>query len=295
MTVTDLAYKVEGRMMRGLFRSFHVRSSSYPYISGDSFRALAQCRFEGEGSLDPLSIRDADIVFVESSRLDRFFEDCLPAIQSRFILISHNGDRNIGPEFASVADDCRIIRWFAQNTAFRHPKIEPVPIGLENRHHHDKGITGDFRSLMRHKRNQALRVLYGFNVSTNHAERGEALAVLRAMALADELPWVNGREYRKRLAGYAFVASPPGNGMDCHRTWEALYLGVLPIVKRSPLFESLDGFPGMVIDDWTEMAAYREEGLRERFIEGSKELASFRPLWMPYWIERIDTARRTIL
>jgi len=34
---------------------------------------------------------------------------------------------------------------------------------------------------------------------------------------------------------YAFVASPYGNGFDCHRTWEALCLGCIPIVKISPL------------------------------------------------------------
>jgi hypothetical protein len=32
---------------------------------------------------------------------------------------------------------------------------------------------------------------------------------------------------------YAFVASPYGGGPDCHRTWEALILGCIPIVKSS--------------------------------------------------------------
>lgn len=32
-----------------------------------------------------------------------------------------------------------------------------------------------------------------------------------------------------------FCASPHGNGLDCHRTWEALCLGCVPIVKSSPL------------------------------------------------------------
>ena len=32
-------------------------------------------------------------------------------------------------------------------------------------------------------------------------------------------------------AHFAFVASPSGNGLDCHRTWEALLLRSIPIVK----------------------------------------------------------------
>ena len=30
------------------------------------------------------------------------------------------------------------------------------------------------------------------------------------------------KDYRKVLSNSYFVISPPGNGIDCHRTWEAL-------------------------------------------------------------------------
>ena len=29
---------------------------------------------------------------------------------------------------------------------------------------------------------------------------------------------------------HRFVLSPPGHGLDCHRTWEAILLGAIPIV-----------------------------------------------------------------
>lgn len=32
-----------------------------------------------------------------------------------------------------------------------------------------------------------------------------------------------------------YLASPRGNGIDCHRFWEAQYLGVIPVVKHSQL------------------------------------------------------------
>jgi len=35
-------------------------------------------------------------------------------------------------------------------------------------------------------------------------------------------------------AGCAFTLSPAGAGLDCHRTWEALLLGSIPVVLRSP-------------------------------------------------------------
>ena len=32
---------------------------------------------------------------------------------------------------------------------------------------------------------------------------------------------------------FAFVLCPHGGGLDCHRNWEALCLGCIPIVKTS--------------------------------------------------------------
>jgi hypothetical protein len=55
------------------------------------------------------------------------------------------------------------------------------------------------------------------------------------------------------MAEHAFVLSPHGNGLDCHRTWEALALGCIPIVKSSgldPLFENL---PVWIVHEWSEV------------------------------------------
>lgn len=35
------------------------------------------------------------------------------------------------------------------------------------------------------------------------------------------------------MAAHDYVASPRGNGLDCHRFWESLYLGAIPIVEHS--------------------------------------------------------------
>jgi hypothetical protein len=57
------------------------------------------------------------------------------------------------------------------------------------------------------------------------------------------------------MANHAFVLSPHGNGLDCHRTWEALCLGCIPIVKTSgldPLFEDL---PVWIVREWSDVTA----------------------------------------
>ena len=52
---------------------------------------------------------------------------------------------------------------------------------------------------------------------------------------------------------YAFVVSPHGNGLDCHRTWESLVLGNIPIVKRSSIDPLYEGLPVVIVDDWREI------------------------------------------
>ena len=39
----------------------------------------------------------------------------------------------------------------------------------------------------------------------------------------------------------------PGFGQDCHRTWEALYLGVVPVVSRTCLTDHSDLYDGLPV------------------------------------------------
>ena len=64
-----------------------------------------------------------------------------------------------------------------------------------------------------------------------------------------------------------FIASPEGNGIDCHRTWEAIYLGLIPIVNDNYLnrfFASL-GLPIICTNDWNEFAQKTEAELTDLY------------------------------
>jgi len=60
--------------------------------------------------------------------------------------------------------------------------------------------------------------------------------------------------WRKRGA-YAFVLSPHGTGLDCHRTWEALALGHIVIVPSSSLDLLYRDLPVVAVKDWSELTA----------------------------------------
>ena len=44
-----------------------------------------------------------------------------------------------------------------------------------------------------------------------------------------------------------------GHGMDCHRTWEALILGCIVIVKKSVLDVLYEDLPVLIVDNWSDI------------------------------------------
>lgn len=52
---------------------------------------------------------------------------------------------------------------------------------------------------------------------------------------------------------HPFVISPRANGLDCHRTWELLHLGTIPIVTYAHK-ELFDGLPVVLVRNWSEAA-----------------------------------------
>jgi len=58
----------------------------------------------------------------------------------------------------------------------------------------------------------------------------------------------------KAMTEFAFVLSPFGNGMDCHRTWEALLCGCIPVVRSSVFNELFEGLPVLIVEKWTDIS-----------------------------------------
>jgi hypothetical protein len=66
-----------------------------------------------------------------------------------------------------------------------------------------------------------------------------------------------------------FVPSPAGNGLDCHRTWEALYLGAVPVVLKSE-FCGDSTWPVLVIDQWDEIIKLSRPDMEELYLSMRK-------------------------
>ena len=109
-------------------------------------------------------------------------------------------------------------------------------------------------------------------------------------------------DYLKEMAEYKFALSPRGWGPDCYRTWEALLVGTIPIVKRnqhdlilsmrgphgSQLDRLYENLPILVIDDWKEIT---QEFLEEQYKIITSKSYDIRPLYIEFWYDRIMAVR----
>jgi hypothetical protein len=261
------------------------RPSSAPFLSGDTFRAMADHIHDGTGDMDPDTVSAGSVVFVSATRLREFADAVLPRITEPFVLITHQGDTNIDASYADIADDGRVLHWFAQNCMLEHPKVTPLPIGLEDRWRHNNGVLRDYRRMIGRSEATVPRVAFAFNIRTNLAKRLACYSALAGCGVAEELPQpLNASLYRSNLRRYMFVASPDGNGLDCHRTWEAMYVGCVPIVEDNAMtryFKSL-GLPMVIIQNWDELKAWTEDSVRALY-DSIMKGANAAPMYARYW------------
>lgn len=274
--------------MRKTFSFSGLRPASFPYISGDGFRKIADYIYDETQKFDPQLIEPGKIIFVKTDLINEYFRKIHSKIRYSYKLITHNSDYNITEKDLTFVDD-KIIHWYAQNATVSHPKLTPLPIGLENKHYYFNGVTRLFNRLRKQNVKKKNRILFGFSVLTNPTERQATLNNLEKNPLADKIsgfPLPPG--YLRQLNSYQFVASPPGNGLDCHRTWEAMYLKTIPIVKRSPATEfwAKLGLPLLIIDNWSELAIFKEQELDSVYQEKITS-TKFEPLFMDYWVKAI--------
>lgn len=85
-------------------------------------------------------------------------------------------------------------------------------------------------------------VLCSISVNTDIARRGSTtinrkniIETLKKTGIQNI--HLDPNNYYLSLPDYKFVISPEGNGIDCHRHYEALIAGCIPIMEKNPLIE----------------------------------------------------------
>lgn len=128
--------------------------------------------------------------------------------------------------------DPNLLRWYSQNADITHPKLYPLPIGL-NCFEHAPEMHQTLGQLGNVQRNKVLMVNFG-NTHPSRKQVWEQFCGKNAnkpfatCKVKSQSNNIQGNphlvSYYKKVAEHKFVLSPRGNGLDTHRLWEALYL-----------------------------------------------------------------------
>lgn len=296
-----MRYKKRGKMNLAnvilasiIFLCSFSEAGTRNYITGHGFKACADYVVESEQCLfNPAKVQARSIIFVKVDYVRYFFKKIFPKINNPIILITHNGDYSAPGKCAEYLDDPRIIAWFGQNCdVYSHPKFIPIPIGIANaewRHGNTAIFDAVLDYLMRHPHKKKLSKLY-INFEATHPIRTQLRQLFHNKSFVEFASVKPPQKYLLEMSRYKFVLSPQGNGLDCHRTWEALLMGAIPVMKTSTLDSLYEGLPVIIVQDWDDIT---EEFLERKYQEIQTTTYNREKLFMNYWVDLIYSPKNS--
>ncbi len=218
-----------------------------------------------DGPYDYDLLNNAKKVFVYTHILDEFIERMWPNMNGQYILMTHNSDHGIRPHHLPFlnSNENKLIHMFSQNTHIEHPKLTALPIGIANSMW-PHGQVSSIQHLVSLKDPGSFlkdpikkeRIYVNVSEGTNREHRGKVLETMYRNPLCDFYPQNRPHKvYLEEMAGYKWVLSPKGNGVDCHRLWECMYAGSIAICDNSVnarAFKEM-GLPIILVDDYNDI------------------------------------------
>lgn len=282
---------------RGLLKSCVVKSAT-PYSS-----------ISETVNYDFSQLREGDSVYICNSAISYFAKNVFPSITVAFRLVSGDSDNSCPSEqfgdkdaFLNFVGDPRIIAWFSQNCVeIAHPKLHPLPIGQDYHTMSGPNFWGPQMTPLEQERfiddtrgnapalanrRCMAHANFHFSMTTKYAyDRYDAIRQVPKELVYYEQARCGRLDTWKKQSEYAFVLSPHGNGLDCHRTWEALALGCIPIVKKSALDPMYEGLPVLIVNEWHDVTPELLHQIQREYAERNDwQMAK---LTLAYWVNAI--------
>jgi hypothetical protein len=254
---------------------------------------------------EPASLYHGGSIYVCTDALEHFAAQMLPQLRVPFTLVSGDSDRPVDNALLTnnwilpLIESPLLIRWYAQNLLASHPKMFHLPIGL------DYHTAWERPSLFEHEKispfsqelslintlvqsgeiqQRQIKAYCNWALTANRGDRQECLqkidkssCFIESQRIARHISWT-------RQAVFAFVLSPSGEGADCHRTWEAIMTGSIPIVKAGMLAPVFDDLPVVQVEDWSIVTS---GWLNKIFEECQEKKYDFSRMFLGYWQKRI--------
>ena len=205
----------------------------------------------------------------------------LEQFKNPFKLVLHNSDQNFGDQQLKYLNIPNCKKIYTQNmNVIYDPILEniiPLPIGIANSFW-KWGNLDIFDEVLNTDIDKKSNFIYA-----NFTRVGGIRDVNRIKCYTkcklEYIPFVEDmgyKDYLNTLKTYKYCISPQGNGIDCYRMWESLYLKVIPICIRSALVEYFAKlFPIYIIDDWYDLNCEVLESEYSKFTWDNYRLLDF--------------------
>lgn len=173
-------------------------------------------------------------LFIYTHILEAFQTCIFPHLDKtiNYIIYVHNSDHSFDDQYSDLIQSPNITHIYAQNinTRKNYQKLSLLPIGIANAMW-PHGDLVSFYSVMAEtymfKKTSSIYV--NINPKTYPYRRYilESINKYGNLQVSGGKPYI---DYLRELASNRFCLCIRGNGVDTHRLWESLYLGVIPVI-----------------------------------------------------------------
>ena len=248
---------------------------------------------------------DGMSIFVGSDYLQYFVGSILDKITNKFILVTGTSIKTCPVEaldqksFFKLINNKYLIRWCSQNNVIKnYPSIIQIPLGMDyhavynNPKKWEKIADGKspveqetfIINVIQNSKpfyERINKIYVNFDINADRfGQRKDCLKKISPSLLKMYQQKLKRTETWINTTKYTFVLSPYGQGMDCHRTWEALILGSIPILKSKEFVNMFKDLPVLFVNDWTDI----NQQLLDDTIEKFKNMNfNYNKLTLEYW------------
>jgi hypothetical protein len=181
-------------------------------------------------------------LFIYTHMLDEFQKFVLPILDKSidYHLYLHNSDHAFTDKHNDILKNDHIKKIYAQNLDYSSEsnKLTLLPIGIAN----SMWKHGDLLELYKTKseiyREKKYKSIYvNINPNTYFYRKSVLDKIIEKgqLTIATNKPYT---QYLQELAQHRFCLCIRGNGIDTHRFWESLYLGVIPVIINNKTTKS---------------------------------------------------------
>jgi len=234
-------------------------------INGENLKKICNIVIDQASLNQKRNYSNGDLIFCKTDYITTLFNE-IKNDNNQYNLITHQADYEIDERIFNQKPK-NVINWFAQNVNYKHPNLIPLPIGLENHEGPSKGGSIDLGTLQKYEINNKYtksNFLYSNFNAANHPDRLKWHNHIKFLNFEIVSNKKSFDEYIDDLKKSYFCASPRGNGIDCHRTWESLYYDCIPIVPKHFIYDFFNA-PIIQIENEADLTVNFLKDLKDQY------------------------------